>query len=61
MTSEQANRVHDHDSSETTEKTDLTHFFCEPEFIRGELAAADDEKELADEGWEIFDNRDAYM
>ncbi|CDP03603.1 unnamed protein product [Coffea canephora] len=61
VTSEQVNRVHDHDSSETTEKTDLTHFFSEPEFIRGELAAADDEKELADEGWEIFDNRDAYM
>ncbi|XP_071920678.1 uncharacterized protein [Coffea arabica] len=61
VTSEQVNRVHDHDSSETTEKTDLTHFFCEPEFIREELAAADDEKELADEGWEIFDNRDAYM
>lgn len=53
MTSEQV----DHDQSETPEQTELMD---KPTFIQEETVA-DDHKKLTDEGWEIFDNRDAFM
>ncbi|KAL3531366.1 hypothetical protein ACH5RR_010688 [Cinchona calisaya] len=60
MTSEQADQVTDNDPSVTLEKTDPIPLFNEPEFV-GEHKVIDDHKELTDEGWEIFDNCDAYM
>ncbi|KAL3517550.1 hypothetical protein ACH5RR_020139 [Cinchona calisaya] len=60
-TSEQVDQVTDRDDpSDTPEKTDLIPSSYEQEFVREETAA-DDTKELSDDGWEIFDNREAYM